>query len=43
MLRNVVQPIWSQLIQALEQRLGARLLNRNTRHVKPTEVGEFYK
>jgi len=27
-------------IQALEQRLGARLLNRNTRHVKPTEVGE---
>jgi DNA-binding transcriptional LysR family regulator len=29
-------------IQALEQRLGARLLNRNTRHVKPTEVGEAY-
>ena len=27
-------------IQALERRLGARLLNRNTRHVKPTEVGE---
>ena len=29
-------------IQALEQRLWARLLNRNTRHVKPTEVGEAY-
>jgi DNA-binding transcriptional LysR family regulator len=29
-------------IQALEQRLGARLLNRNTRSVKPTEVGEAY-
>ena len=29
-------------IQALEQRLGARLLNRNTRSVQPTEVGEAY-
>jgi DNA-binding transcriptional LysR family regulator len=29
-------------VQALEQRLGARLLNRNTRHVKPTDVGEAY-
>jgi DNA-binding transcriptional LysR family regulator len=29
-------------IQGLEQRLGVRLLNRNTRHVKPTEVGEAY-
>jgi DNA-binding transcriptional LysR family regulator len=29
-------------IQALEQRLGARLLNRNTRHVKPTEAGQAY-
>jgi DNA-binding transcriptional LysR family regulator len=29
-------------IQALEQRLGARLLNRNTRTVKPTEVGDTY-
>jgi DNA-binding transcriptional LysR family regulator len=29
-------------VQALEQRLGARLLNRNTRTVKPTEVGEAY-
>jgi DNA-binding transcriptional LysR family regulator len=29
-------------IQALEQRLGARLLNRNTHTVKPTEVGDAY-
>src|ERR1700746_25347 len=29
-------------IQALEQRLGVRLFNRNTRSVKPTEVGEAY-
>jgi DNA-binding transcriptional LysR family regulator len=29
-------------IQALEQRLAVRLLNRNTRSVKPTEVGEAY-
>jgi DNA-binding transcriptional LysR family regulator len=29
-------------IKALEQRLGARLLNRNTRSVQPTEVGEAY-
>src|SRR5690348_3332693 len=29
-------------IQSLEQRLGVRLLNRNTRSVKPTEVGEAY-
>jgi len=29
-------------VQALEQRLGARLLNRNTRHVSPTEAGGAY-
>ena len=29
-------------IQALEQRLAVRLLNRNTRNVRPTDVGEAY-
>lgn len=29
-------------VQALEERLGARLLNRTTRHVSPTEVGRTY-
>jgi len=29
-------------IKGLEERLGARLLNRNTRSVQPTEVGEAY-
>jgi DNA-binding transcriptional LysR family regulator len=29
-------------IQALEKRLGARLLNRNTRRVSMTEIGEAY-
>ncbi len=32
----------SNHIQALEQRLGARLLNRTTRKVSLTEVGETY-
>jgi DNA-binding transcriptional LysR family regulator len=29
-------------VQALEKRLGARLLNRTTRRVSPTEAGEAY-
>src|ERR1700730_3194426 len=29
-------------IQDLEQRLGARLLNRNTRNISVTEVGKAY-
>jgi len=32
----------SNHIQALEERLGARLLNRTTRKVSPTEVGKAY-
>jgi DNA-binding transcriptional LysR family regulator len=39
---QVAPSVVTTQIQALEQRLGVRLLNRNTRSVKPTEVGESY-
>ena len=39
---GVAPSVVTSHVQALEQRLGARLLNRNTRHVKPTDVGEAY-
>jgi DNA-binding transcriptional LysR family regulator len=39
---EVAPSVVTTQIQALEQRLGVRLLNRNTRSVKPTEVGEAY-
>lgn len=32
----------SRHVQLLEERLGARLLNRTTRRVSPTEVGQIY-
>jgi len=32
----------SKHVQALEERIGARLLNRTTRRVNPTEVGQSY-
>jgi DNA-binding transcriptional LysR family regulator len=32
----------SKHVQAIEQRLGVRLLNRTTRRVTPTEVGQSY-
>src|SRR5438094_418919 len=32
----------SKHVQALEERIGARLLNRTTRRVSPTEVGQGY-
>jgi len=39
---GVAPSVVTSHVQALEQRLGARLLNRNTRHVKPTDVGQAY-
>ena len=39
---GVAPSVVTTQIQALEKRLGARLLNRNTRHVNPTEAGEAY-
>lgn len=39
---GVAPSVVSSHVQALERRLGARLLNRNTRHVKPTDMGQVY-
>ena len=35
-------PAVTRAISALESQLGVKLLNRTTRHVRPTEVGERY-
>lgn len=39
---GVSRPAASAAIQALERRLGTRLLHRSTRHVQPTEEGKLY-
>ncbi|HZU62451.1 MAG TPA: LysR family transcriptional regulator [Novosphingobium sp.] len=39
---GVSRPVATAAIKALEQRLGARLLQRTTRHVRPTAEGEAY-
>lgn len=39
---GLAQPTISKCIAALEKRLGTQLLNRSTRHVRPTEVGLGY-
>lgn len=39
---NIAQPTVTKHVAALEKRVGARLLNRNTRGVSPTEVGTLY-
>lgn len=39
---GVSRPAATAAIQALERRLGVRLLHRTTRHVRPTAEGESY-
>ena len=39
---GVSRPVATAAIQALERRLGARLLHRTTRHVRPTIEGAAY-
>jgi len=39
---GVTQPTVTKAIAALEKRLGARLLNRNTRGVSPTDIGHVF-
>jgi DNA-binding transcriptional LysR family regulator len=39
---RITQPTATKHVAALEQRLGARLLNRNTRGVSTTEIGALY-
>ena len=39
---DMAPPVVSRLVAELETHLDARLLNRNTRHIALTEVGEQY-
>lgn len=39
---KITQPTATKTVAALEARLGARLLNRNTRGVTPTEIGALF-
>jgi DNA-binding transcriptional LysR family regulator len=39
---GIAQPTATKVVAALEQRLGARLLNRNTRGVSATEIGLLF-
>lgn len=39
---GITQPTATKVVAALEKRLGARLLNRDTRGVSPTEIGRLY-
>jgi DNA-binding transcriptional LysR family regulator len=39
---RITQPTATKHVAALEERLGARLLNRNTRGVSTTEIGTLY-
>jgi DNA-binding transcriptional LysR family regulator len=40
--RGISRPAATAAVQALEQRLGVRLLHRTTRQVRPTNEGEAY-
>ncbi len=39
---GITQPTATKVVAALEKRLGARLVNRDTRGVSPTEIGRLY-
>jgi DNA-binding transcriptional LysR family regulator len=39
---GITQPTATKVVAALEKRLGARLLNRDTRGVSPTEIGLLF-
>lgn len=39
---NLSAPVVTRAVAELEQRLGVKLLNRTTRHVRPTEAGLRY-
>jgi DNA-binding transcriptional LysR family regulator len=39
---GITQPTATKVVAALEKRLGARLLNRDTRGVSPTEIGRLF-
>jgi DNA-binding transcriptional LysR family regulator len=39
---GITQPTATKTVAALEAKLGARLLNRNTRGVSPTDIGQLY-
>jgi len=39
---GITQPTVTKAVAALEKRLGARLLNRNTRGVSPTDIGQVF-
>ncbi len=39
---RITQPTATKHVAAMEERLGARLLNRNTRGVSATEIGSLY-
>jgi DNA-binding transcriptional LysR family regulator len=39
---GITQPTATKAVAALEAKLGARLLNRNTRGISPTDIGQLY-